>query len=103
MEHSSLRQIMGKLRGNIEGATLWLLTDGEVIDVACSLQGSEQAGDNRFNQPWQAGITTQPQFNLHAPDSAELLSLSKHRLALDYQYLPTSMLSEATQSTRRTY
>lgn len=35
---------------NAEGATLWRLTGREMIDVACSLQGSKQAHDNRFNQ-----------------------------------------------------
>ncbi len=55
----------------------------EMIDAACSLQGSEQARDNRFNQSWQAGINTQPQFDLHVQDFTELLSLSKCGQALD--------------------
>lgn len=55
----------------------------EMIDVACSLQGSKQADDNRFNQRWQAGIATQPQVDLHVQDFTELLSLSKSKQALD--------------------
>lgn len=69
---------MGKLQGCRGSSTV--VSDGkEVIEVACSLQGSERAHDNRFNQRWQAGITTHSptQFNLHVHDFTELLSLSK--------------------------
>lgn len=45
---------------------------------------SKQAHDNRFNQRWQAGIATQPQFDSHVQDFTELLSLSKQRQTLDW-------------------
>lgn len=73
---------MGKLR-KCHGSNTAAHSRKEMIDVACSLQGSEQAHDNRFNQRWQAGITTQPRFDLHVQDSTELLSLSKYGQALD--------------------
>ncbi len=58
---------MGKLQ-ECRGRSTVLSDRKKMIDVACSLQGSKQAHDNRFNQGWQAGITTQPRFDLHSQD-----------------------------------
>lgn len=79
---------MGKLR-KCHGSNAAVSGRKEMTDVACSLQGSEQAHDNRFNQRWQVGITTQPQFDLHVQDFMELLSLSKYGEALDCKYIST--------------
>lgn len=76
---------MGKLQ-KCRGSNTVVSGRKEMIDVACSLQGCKQADDNRFNQRWQAGITTQPQSDLHVQDFTELLALSKSGQALDYQY-----------------
>lgn len=63
---------MGKLQ-ECRGSNTVVSDRKKMIDVACSLQGSEQAHDNRFNQRWQARITTQPRFDLHEQDFTELL------------------------------
>lgn len=65
---------MGKLRKH-QGSNTVVCGRKEVIDVACSLQGSKKAHDNQFNQQWQAGATAQPAPDLHARDFTELLSL----------------------------
>lgn len=88
-------QVSDKLREscrNTQGATLHCLTGREMTDVACSLRGSKQAHDNRFNQQQQTEITIQPQFNLHAPDFTEL---SKYWLTFNTpvpaQLMPSSI------------